>query len=282
MLSPPSLSILKTVQVPSHPHADISPLTRWNCFNRKRMRSCPSSPSWWEKKTPNSLRRDPSSLMLEAAAAPCWSRQEEVTPSDPLCGRGGLILTRGLSARWTAESYIKNSWQVQRVENSLKAKPTRRKTSIERSQHFFFFFFDKQNQSSRSAQRKPSGAAHIHPQWLISGTAPLYVGLRYPLYVFFFFFFSIVSPLGTQLSILQHCSDKCLDVVMEIWQFETISQAEQREGGELQRPWSFAAGAKVAGAFKGDKYHTWCVGAHMTVMSRLRKAKFIFNVMKHK
>lgn len=69
-------------------------------------------------------------------------------------------------------------------------------------------------------------------------------------------FFSIVSPLGTQLSILQHCSDKCLDVVMEIWQFETISQAEQREGGELQRPSSFAAGAKVAGAFKGDKYHT--------------------------
>lgn len=63
-------------------------------------------------------------------------------------------------------------------------------------------------------------------------------------------FFSIVSPLGTQLSIL------CLDVVMEIWQFETISQAKQREGGELQRPSSFAAGVKVAGAFKGDKYHT--------------------------
>lgn len=57
-------------------------------------------------------------------------------------------------------------------------------------------------------------------------------------------FFPIVSPLGTQLSILQHCSDKCVDAVMEIWQFETISQAEQRDGGKLRRPSAFAAAVK--------------------------------------
>lgn len=68
-----------------------------------------------------------------------------------------------------------------------------------------------------------------------------------------FFFSPIVSLLGTQLSILQHYSDKCLGVVMELWQFETMRRAEQRVGGELQRPSSFAAGATVAGAFKGDE-----------------------------
>lgn len=167
-----------------------------------------------KKKTANSLGRDPSSLMLEAAAAPCWSRQEEVTPADPLCGRGGLILTRGLSARWTAESYIKNSWQVQRVENS-------RKTSIERSQHFFilFYFFDKQNQSSRSTQRKPSGAAHIHPQWLISGTALLYVGLRYPLYVFFFF--QLCHLWGHNY---QFCSIAVTSVLMLSWKYGSLKR----------------------------------------------------------
>lgn len=57
-------------------------------------------------------------------------------------------------------------------------------------------------------------------------------------------FFPIVSPLWTQLSIWQHCTDKCVDAVMEIWQFETISQAEQRDGGKQQRPSSFAAVVK--------------------------------------
>lgn len=66
------------------------------------------------------------------------------------------------------------------------------------------------------------------------------------------FFFPIVSPLGTQLSILQHFSDKCVEVVMEIWQFETIRQAEQRDGGKLQGPSSFAAATKWKVAFKAN------------------------------
>lgn len=147
---------------PQLPPPDISPLTQRNCLNRKRMR-------WggqkYIKKTPDVT---PVPWCLKnCCSAPCWSCLEEVTlsPPPPLCGQGGLILTRGLSGRWTAESYIKNSWQLQQVKNSSQEIHTSKKTSIELLR-YFLFFFNLTNTINRAAAL--NGSLYVSLTYILS------------------------------------------------------------------------------------------------------------------